>query len=272
MAWNYARYVGFVAAAGKAEYPLPMYANAWITQPYFPTPGTYPSGGPQAKLLDVWHAGAPAIDILAPDLYGPNFTEWCAKYPRSGNPFFLPETEPGAPGAAHIFYAVGRCDALGFSPFGIDMPPERMGPEFGRSTAVILQLAPLLLEHQGLGETTGFLLDKDHPESTATIGGYRLEISLDSIFGHTAENGYGLVVATGPGEFVGAGTGFMVRFVPTTPGPPLAGLGRVEEGVFRDGRWVAGLRLNGDETDQGLHWRFSHFETAIQRCSVYRYR
>jgi hypothetical protein len=272
MAWNYARYVGFVAAAGKAEYPLPMYANAWITQPYFPTPGTYPSGGPQARLLDVWHAGAPSIDILAPDLYGPNFTEWCAKYPRSGNPFFIPETEPGAPGAAHIFYAVGQCDALGFSPFGIDMPPERMGPEFGRSTAVLLQLAPLLLGHQGLGDMTGFILDKDHPSSAAAIGGYRLEISLDSIFGHTAEKGYGLVVATGPDQFVGAGTGFMVRFVPVTPGPPLAGLGRVEDGTFLDGKWVPGLRLNGDETDQGLHWRFSHFETAIQRCSLYRFR
>ena len=28
MAWNFARYVGHVAAAGKAEYPIPMYANA----------------------------------------------------------------------------------------------------------------------------------------------------------------------------------------------------------------------------------------------------
>src|SRR5450432_1566223 len=30
MAWSYARYVGKVAAAGKAEYPIPMYANAWL--------------------------------------------------------------------------------------------------------------------------------------------------------------------------------------------------------------------------------------------------
>ena len=272
MAWYYARYVGFVAAAGKAKYPLPMYANAWLTQPYFKTPGTYPSGGPQAALIDVWHAGAPAIDILAPDLYGPNFKLWCAKYPRSGNPLFIPETEPGLPGAANIFYAMGQGGAMGFSPFGIDMPPERMGPEFGRSTSVILQLAPLLLAHQGLGETTGFLLDKDHPVATAELGGYRLEIALDSIFGHSAEEGDGLIIATGPGEFVGAGKGFMVDFVPLTPGLPLAGIGRVEEGAFRDGVWTADLRLNGDETDQGLHWRFSGFQTGIERCTVYRYR
>ena len=29
MGWNFARYVGRVAEAGKAEYPLPMYLNAW---------------------------------------------------------------------------------------------------------------------------------------------------------------------------------------------------------------------------------------------------
>jgi hypothetical protein len=272
MAWHYARYVGFVAEAGKAEYPLPMYANAWLSQPYFPTPGTYPSGGPQAKLMDVWRAGAPALDILAPDLYGPDFTEWCAKYARSGNPLFLPETEPGDPAAAHIFYALGRWDGLGFSPFGIDMPPEHASPDYGKSTAVILQLAPLLLEHQGLGETTGFLLDKAHPTAAASLGGYRLEIALDSLFGRTAEKGYGLVITTAPGEYIGAGSGFMVRFVPLTAGPPLAGIGRVEEGVYRSGDWIPGLRLNGDETDQGLHWRFSAFRLGIEHCAVYRFR
>jgi len=30
MAWNYARYIDHVVAAGKAELPLPMYVNTWI--------------------------------------------------------------------------------------------------------------------------------------------------------------------------------------------------------------------------------------------------
>jgi len=33
MAWNYSRYVGKVAEAGKAEYPVPMFVNTWIVQP-----------------------------------------------------------------------------------------------------------------------------------------------------------------------------------------------------------------------------------------------
>ena len=66
MAWNYAQYVGRVAAAGKAEYPIPMYVNAWLVQRTGEKPGSYPSGGPVAQVHDLWRAGAPQIDFLAP--------------------------------------------------------------------------------------------------------------------------------------------------------------------------------------------------------------
>lgn len=272
MAWSYASYVGRVAAAGRAEYPIPLYANAWLSQPYFPSPGTYPSGGPLAGLIDVWRAGAPAIDMLAGDLYGPNFQEWCAKYDRSGNPFFIPETESGPHGASAVFYAIGRHEAMGFSPFGIDMALDRGGPELGASYGVLLQLSPVILKNAGMGRMTGFELTKEHPSVAATLGGYELEISLDSIFGRTVESGYGLIIATGPNEFAGAGKGFMVKFKPATPGLPLAGLGTVEEGAYKGDEWIPGRRLNGDEDDQGQHWRFPVFAIGIQHCSVYRFR
>src|SRR5450759_184052 len=54
MAWNYARYVGKVAAKGKNEYPLPMYVNAWLKQPFSYWPGRYPSGGPLPQVMDIW--------------------------------------------------------------------------------------------------------------------------------------------------------------------------------------------------------------------------
>ena len=53
MAWNYARYVGHVAAAGKAEYPIPMYMNTWLKQQISGWPGAYPGGGPQPQLMDI---------------------------------------------------------------------------------------------------------------------------------------------------------------------------------------------------------------------------
>ncbi len=86
MAWNYSRYIGKVAEAGKAEYPVPMYVNAWIVQPEDKGPGDYPSGGPQAHMHDIWRAGGPQIDMLSPDIYLPEFNELADRYSRERQP------------------------------------------------------------------------------------------------------------------------------------------------------------------------------------------
>lgn len=83
---------------------------------------------------------------------------------------------------------------------------------------------------------TGFVLDKGKPSIARELGGYELEISLDSIFGSNADSGYGIIFAVGPDEFMGAGSGFRVRFKPKTPGPGRAGIGQVDEGILRDGK------------------------------------
>jgi hypothetical protein len=67
MAWHYARYVNCVAAAGKAEYPLPMFVNAALIRPNY-KPGQYPSAGPLPHLFDIWRAAAPQVDFLSPDI------------------------------------------------------------------------------------------------------------------------------------------------------------------------------------------------------------
>jgi len=51
------KYVGKVAEAGKAEYNIPMYVNAWLQQRDHAWPGTYPCGGPLPQVIDIWHAG-----------------------------------------------------------------------------------------------------------------------------------------------------------------------------------------------------------------------
>lgn len=80
MAWHFARYMGRMTAAGKAVYPLPVFTNTWIVQPEDKGPGDYPSGGPQPLSLDIWKAGAPAIDLNCPDIYLPNFDEHVASF------------------------------------------------------------------------------------------------------------------------------------------------------------------------------------------------
>jgi beta-galactosidase GanA len=270
MAWNYARYVDNVTAAGKAAYDLPMFVNAWLSTPEF-TPGQWPSGGPLPHVMDIWLAGCPQIDMLTPDIYQPNFEAWCQRYTQRGNTLFIPEMRRDEDGARNVFFAIGQHDAIGTSPFAVDSLDQPEQTALSRSYAVLQQLAPVILEHQGAAEIVGFLLNGEQRSVTRQLGGYELEISLDEIFGFKADIGYGLIIAVGPDTFIGAGSGFRVAFRSTTAGGPLVGIGAVDEGVYRDGQWLAGRRLNGDENDQGQRWRFSPLGIAIERCTVYRF-
>jgi hypothetical protein len=281
MAWNYSRYVNKVAAAGKKEYPIPMYANAWLNQECCSKPGTYPSGGPLAHLIDIWHAGAPAIDILAPDLYVPDFAQRCKDFTQQGNPLFMPEMNSGDDGAHNVFIAIGSFNAIGVSPFGIDRlgtisfgNEQAKGPKetsLSKSYNIIKQLSPLILEKQVTGEIAGFVVDENNPVITYDMGSYKVEVSLDELFGNKAKLGYGIVMTDGPNKFIGAGSGFRVRFYSKTKSTKIIGIGNVDEGTFRDGIWVPGRRLNGDENDQGRAWRFAFWGLNIEKCLVYKY-
>ena len=101
-AWSVAKYIGQVAAAGKAAYPLPMYANAALRNPLHPgaagepgTQGSYESGGPTDNVLGIWKVAAPALDVLAPDDYendDASYLKVMELYHRDDNPLFVPET------------------------------------------------------------------------------------------------------------------------------------------------------------------------------------
>lgn len=270
MAWNYATYIDHVTVAGKAEYDLPMFVNAWLSTSD-KKPGHWPSGGPLPQTMDVWLAGGPHIDMLTPDIYQSNFAEWCERYTQLGNPLFIPETRSTG---ANPFYAIGRHDAIGISPFAVDSISNPAESDLAKSYAVLDQLAPLILKHQGVNEMTAVLLDEKTQSVDVELGGYQLEISLDGVFGWKAEKGFGLVISLGNGQFLGAGYGFRVLFSPKT-GAGYVGIGPVNEGTFRDGRWIPGRRLNGDETDQGKRWRISGSRRnrglSIQRTTVYNY-
>ena len=168
MAWNYARYMDRMTAAGKAEYPLPVFTNTWIVQPEDRGPGDYPSGGPEPLTIDIWKAGAPSIDFNAPDIYLPNFTDWVGWFHRPDNPLFVPESRGDAIGVANAFYAIGQHAGIGYSPFGIDntsrLVAPRPGPDTGAPTpnelenlplakgyALLRQMAPLILDAQARG-------------------------------------------------------------------------------------------------------------------------
>jgi hypothetical protein len=269
MAWNYARYVQAVATKGKAAYDLPMYVNTWLAGEDV-TPGDYPSGGPQPRVIDIWKAAGAAIDIYSPDLYAPNFSYWANRYHRDGNPLFLPETNGGSAGAANVFYAIGEHAAIGFSPFAIDSFSEGT-TELGAGYRAIASVAPIVLERQTTGDVHGFTLTKGHSAVEFSMNGYTVDVSLDELFGDQSEKGFGLIIATGENEFLGIGTGFRVRITARSSSPFKLGYASIDEGTYEDGKWTPARRLNGDENDQGSYWRFDKRSIKIEKAVLYRY-
>jgi hypothetical protein len=202
MAWRYSTFINQVAAAGKAEYNIPMYANAWQQQPGCPRPGEYPSGGPVPQVNDVWRCGAPNLDFLSPDLYIPEFDWDCARYTRNGNPLFIPEANTGGSAPGNSLIALIKYNGIGYSPFGIER--ERLGgrggisgfggrretvtneapatptappPDvFAQTYALLQYLSPIILANQGK-QTMVFLKDitdtNAEPE-TLKLGDYML--------------------------------------------------------------------------------------------------
>ena len=298
MAWNFARYIGQVVKAGKAEYPIPMFVNAALYG-LGRGPQPPPSGGrPWDLVMDVWRAGGPQIDFLAPDPHTVSeYAAFCAKYTQSGNPLFIPETNGGPGSAARMIYAFGRYDAIGYSPFAIDRWAGN-DPELAGVDDFLARMAPLILAHQGKGTISAVLLGPNDPPQKVHLGNYTLEASYlippvmpaNAPPRETMPTSAAILIAAGPDEYYIAGSGVKVAFSSNTPGTPLAGIGTVEEGTFVNGRWVPGRQLAGDDTGQGDYvglwgyWKSAGWpgdvgpenlflrDLSIQRVTLYRYR
>ncbi len=286
-AWTEGLYTGKVAAAGKAVYPLPMYVNAALIRPGY-KPGQYVSGGPLPHLFDIWHAAAPALDWLSPDLYFPNFVEWAKRYAKPGNPLFIPETgrANAANMAANGFWAIGQLNAMGFSPYAPEFLSADEQKVLGSAFAILRQLSPQILAAQGTGRMIGirpptaFDGTPDLAAQRYTLGHYTFDVHFKnpppiSIGQHqeVAMPGAhgGLIIETGPDSFIVAGTGMIIYFGSNGISDPLAGIESVWEGHYANGRWVPGRLLNGDETNQGRYLRVPTGSFTIHKVRLYHY-
>ncbi len=281
-AWYYARFVESVVAAGKAVYPLPMYVNTALNRPN-KAPGEYPSGGPLPHLFDVWKAGAPGLDLLAPDIYFANFCDLAARYARPDNPLFIPEAnsaaKPEVP--ANAFYAFGQLGALGFAPFAIDSVDERPAQPLAEAYALLEQLTPAILANAGrmAGFRPRVLEDGtviDAPVAT-TLGSYRFTVSFIDNQSPRSEQDIashgGLIIQVGAEDYLVAGAGVIVTFEPAGEAGVHAGIDSDWEGSFdAGGLWHPGRLLNGDQTHQGRHLRLAPGAFQIQRVRLYRYQ
>ncbi|RSL15078.1 beta-galactosidase GanA [Edaphobacter aggregans] len=290
MAWHYATYIEHVTAAGKAEYPLPMFANAALIRPNY-EPGQYNSGGPLPHSMDVWHAGAPSLDLLSPDIYFNEFALWAGRYARPDNPLFIPEAQGGAAGAANALYAFGHLSAMGFSPFGVDdqgnAPLDLVGitnsserPDnsaIGNVYSELSKLAPMILEKQGTGGVTAALMEGEAQRSARLyLGDYTATMTRAGGSSGAGARLAAMFIQTGPNEFLVAGSGdAQITFSTDKPGLPIVGIESIDEEFFENGAWVPGRRLNGDENSQGQALRLYASDLAqgkIYRVRLYRYR
>ena len=132
MAHQFAKYVEYVAQAGKDAYALPLYINAWLNHDENRDPlffrdtgygyrlGTKPSRDAVSTILDIWHMFAPSLDFIAPDLYSNDYETTCKAFRHHSQPLFIPEQRRDKIGARRVWHAIGSHQALGAAPFGID--------------------------------------------------------------------------------------------------------------------------------------------------------
>ena len=271
MAWQFATFTNRVAKAGKAELPIPMYVNAWLgPQPHADKAGQYPSGGPVAKMMDVWKAGAPSIDLEAPDIYVPQVDATFADYTRADNPLFTPETQPIA---GDIFRDLGAHSGMGYSVFGIEESPT--DGQIASAYQLLVPAIPAITAGQAAGKIRGFALDTDQTFQT-TLGDWDISVAgiFDAMKKYMLDAGMappkdtrvsrsegrglmapvmtdmrpsGLILQLGPDEFLLMGSGFSFNFKTAGGKGSKFEVDSMEEGSFDNGRWVPGRRLNGDE-------------------------
>jgi beta-galactosidase GanA len=267
-AWSVAHYIGYVAAAGKAVNPLPLYVNAALRDPLSnPGANTYESGGATDNVIPIWKAAAPDIDLLAPDIYlaeSEKALKVIELYDRADNPLFVPETG-SSPEFVRYFYSVLAHGGIGFSPFGIDDNGSgetkeetetrlaSIAREYEMAEPMMRELARWSFE----GKIKAVVERDDHADQTIDLGSWQAIVSFGtSRRNNTQPNASpvskAMVVQLGENEFVLIGTQCHFTFRPTgsNAGKAWQYL-KVEEGQYENGTFKLLRIRNGDETDWG---------------------
>lgn len=307
MTWNYARYVERMARTARRLTSMPLYVNAAMNS-RGRIPGQYPSAGPLAHLKDIWHAAAPTVDFLSPDLYDKGFTSWVASYATPDNILFIPEIQRARGNAAQALYVIGEHDAIGLSPFSIENGDDTPGSPDVKGYALLHEATPLLTAHQGDGSMRGLCFDSDSLSRELRQGDLRITAShyFTLPWDPRATDGSpwpmtgGVIIRLSPREYIIAGTGLVVKFEHESEREAMRTLG--EDGFASAGgdndsapaRWegsrriglaqVSEVRVNpdgslspvryfsGDETHQGRHVRIGVDDYRILRVKLYDYK
>ena len=73
-------------------------------------------------------------------------------------------------------------------------------------------------------------------------------------------------------DFIIAGTGVVVTFTVNNADNKSVGILQADEGIYINGKWIPGRRMNGDQDHQGRHIRIPVGEWSIQKVKLYQYK
>lgn len=310
MAWHYAGYVERMAMSAREIYDVPLFVNAAMNS-RGRKPGEYPSAGPLAHLIDVWHCAAPSLDFISPDLYDDGFKGWVAQYHLHNNPLFIPETRHMQDNGVRAFYVLGEHDAIGISPFAIEDGSDQQGTPFVEGYEKLREIMPLVTKWQGQDAMWGLLFDQQDKERIITDGdltltcrhNFTLPWDPRATDGSRWPEGGGIIIRLAADEYVVAGNGIVVEFAtaaekayaqaqkalgedgfaatgsdaPSTLikgkwTAPRCGLASVDEvEVLPDASFRYVRRLNGDQDHQGRHVRISVGDFKVLHVKLYTF-
>ena len=230
MAYYYAKYVGRLCETARRYTRMPLYVNAAMNS-RGRQPGQYPSAGPLAHLIDLWHAGAPQLLCLAPDIYDTGFKGWADQYALPNNRLFIPESRCCENSGARAMYAFGEHRALGFSPFAIDQASARETESVTRAYDILRQMhafisqgdSPSVLDAHGDSprvRSWGLLFDQQDRERIVRDDGmvvtcrhyFTLPWDPRATDGSVWPEGGAMLVKLAKNDYLLAGTGVVVAF------------------------------------------------------------
>ena len=274
-AYHQAKYINEISAAGKKEFAIPFYINAWVDNPpeqlpqrQLDTPGiAYPSGGAVQKFVGLWRALAPSIDLIGPDIYtdaSQVYRDTIKAYNRPDNPLLIPETGRDDTFAKFLFYALGD-GALGFSPFGVDQSGwnilgDQPWKAHGNNFALIAPMNREIAQLQFDGKLKTAVEEPGQATQELDFGAWQATVAFgfpqsDGIRAPGTKDAHGsaLVAQLGPDVFLVTGVDASVTFHLPGKLPWIRSqIVSAQQGVYQNDVWKP-LRLwNGDETDRGV--------------------
>ena len=305
MAYYYAKYVGRLCETARRYTQMPLYVNAAMNS-RGREPGQYPSAGPLAHLIDLWHCGAPQLLCLAPDIYDTGFKGWADQYALPNNRLFIPESRCCENSGARAMYAFGEHDAIGFSPFAIDQASAHETQSITCAYGLLNQLHSI----KTAVSSYGLLFDQEDKERIITDRDmvitcrhyYTLPWDSRATDGSVWPEGGAILLKLAENEYILAGTGVVVSFASAyekaheqqqvlgEDGFAAAGsnasrnmssskfsgkrkgIASVDEvSIDADGRMQYLRRHNGDQDHQGRHARMSCDDWIILHINLYDY-